>query len=160
MDVPQTYAGALRTGTTAILRVPERPSDVFNAMVTHTSASISENSRTMLVQLVLLPNLVLGRKEDTAPFDARPKAPWLWMGTLEFAVDVRSFGAVQRLPNAYRPAVFFAETISLIKHATKQTGERSARKTARYVRSGGGWKRDHGSRIEALRESGGTPTGA
>ncbi len=51
VDVPQTYAGVLSTGTAAVLRVPERPGDTFSAVVTDTSASISENSRTMLVEL-------------------------------------------------------------------------------------------------------------
>ncbi|MEP6883799.1 MAG: efflux RND transporter periplasmic adaptor subunit [Gammaproteobacteria bacterium] len=51
VDVPQTYAGALHAGTTAVLRVPERPGVVFHAVVADTSASISENSRTMLVEL-------------------------------------------------------------------------------------------------------------
>ena len=34
VDVPQTYTGALHAGTTAVLRVPERPGDVFSAVVT------------------------------------------------------------------------------------------------------------------------------
>jgi RND family efflux transporter MFP subunit len=52
VDVPQTYAGELHVGTQAVLRLPERPGDGSSAVVTDTSASISENSRTMLVQLV------------------------------------------------------------------------------------------------------------
>jgi RND family efflux transporter MFP subunit len=51
VDVPQAYTGALHAGTQAILRVPEKPGEGFAAVVTDTSASISENSRTMLVQL-------------------------------------------------------------------------------------------------------------
>jgi RND family efflux transporter MFP subunit len=51
VDVPQTYTGRLRAGTQAVLRVPEKPDEAFAAAVTDTSASISENSRTMLVQL-------------------------------------------------------------------------------------------------------------
>lgn len=52
VDVPQAYAGELHVGTQAVLRLPERPGDGSSAVVTDTSASISENSRTMLVQLV------------------------------------------------------------------------------------------------------------
>jgi RND family efflux transporter MFP subunit len=52
VDIPQSYAGEVRQGTTALLRVPERPGETFGAVVTDTSASISENSRTMLVELV------------------------------------------------------------------------------------------------------------
>lgn len=51
VDVPQAYSGALHAGTLAVLRVPEKPGETFAAAVTDTSASISENSRTMLVQL-------------------------------------------------------------------------------------------------------------
>ena len=47
--------------------------------------------------------------------------------------------------NGYRTRLRSAEStlgrIGLITHGPKQTGERSARKTARCVRSGGGWKR-------------------
>ncbi len=52
VDVPQTYAGEVHVGTQAMLRMPEKPGDGTAAVVTDTSASISENSRTMLVQLV------------------------------------------------------------------------------------------------------------
>jgi RND family efflux transporter MFP subunit len=51
VDVPQTYAGVLHAGTQAALRVPEKPGESFAAAVSDTSASISENSRTMLVEL-------------------------------------------------------------------------------------------------------------
>jgi RND family efflux transporter MFP subunit len=51
VDVPQAYSGEIRAGTQAVLRVPERPGESFAAAVVDTSASISENSRTMLVQL-------------------------------------------------------------------------------------------------------------
>lgn len=51
VNVPQAYTGALRAGTKALLRVPEKTGDAFDAVVTDTSASISESSRTMLVQL-------------------------------------------------------------------------------------------------------------
>jgi RND family efflux transporter MFP subunit len=51
VDVPQSYTAALHVGTQAVLRVPEKPGETFAAAVTDTSASISENSRTMLVQL-------------------------------------------------------------------------------------------------------------
>jgi RND family efflux transporter MFP subunit len=51
VDVPQAYSGELHAGTQAILRVPERPGETFAAVVVDTSASISENSRTLLVQL-------------------------------------------------------------------------------------------------------------
>ena len=50
--------------------------------------------------------------------------------------------------------------LGLISRGMKRTGERSARKTARYVRCGGGWKRDDGSRTEGQRESAGIPTAA
>lgn len=52
VDVPQAYADTLHPGTPAVLRVPERPGAGSSAVVTDTSASISENSRTMLVELL------------------------------------------------------------------------------------------------------------
>lgn len=52
VDVPQAYSGMIATGTQAVLHVPERPGKEYPAVVTDTSASISENSRTMLVQLL------------------------------------------------------------------------------------------------------------
>ncbi len=51
VDVPQSYAAVVRKGATAKLRVPERPEQVFPAVVTDSSQAISESSRTMLVQL-------------------------------------------------------------------------------------------------------------
>lgn len=51
VDVPQSYAAVVTKGATAKLRVPERPEQVFPAVVTDTSQAISESSRTMLVQL-------------------------------------------------------------------------------------------------------------
>ena len=54
--------------------------------------------------------------------------------------------------NGYRVRLDLRKALSavigLITLGTKQTGERSARKTARCVRSGGGWKRGDGSRTE------------
>lgn len=51
VSVPQAYAARLHPGTTAVLQLPENEDEHFPAVVTDTSASISENSRTMLVQL-------------------------------------------------------------------------------------------------------------
>ena len=83
----------------------------------------------------------LGGAEDTASHDASPEPPGLWLGAVEYAVATRDIGVVQRLPNAPRPAESTLGCIGLITHGTKPTGGRSARKTARCVRSGGGWKR-------------------
>jgi len=52
VDVPQTYADEIHVGTHANVHLPERPGAGSAAVVTDTSASISENSRTMLVQLL------------------------------------------------------------------------------------------------------------
>jgi membrane fusion protein, multidrug efflux system len=51
VDVPQSYAAVVRKGAAATLKVPERPQQVFPAVVTDSSQAISESSRTMLVQL-------------------------------------------------------------------------------------------------------------
>jgi RND family efflux transporter MFP subunit len=51
VDVPQSYAAAVRKGAPAQLRVPERPEQAFPAVITDSSQAISESSRTMLVQL-------------------------------------------------------------------------------------------------------------
>jgi len=51
VDVPQSYAAVVRKGAAAKLRVPERPEQVFPAVVTDSAQAISESSRTMLVQL-------------------------------------------------------------------------------------------------------------
>ena len=51
VQVPQTYADEIGKGMRALLQVPEKPAEQFPATVVSTSAAISENSRTMLVQL-------------------------------------------------------------------------------------------------------------
>ena len=51
VEVPQAYTDLLRKGVTARLQVPERPSQPVIARVTDAAQAISENSRTMLVQL-------------------------------------------------------------------------------------------------------------
>jgi RND family efflux transporter MFP subunit len=51
VQVPQTYADEVGKGMRALLRVPEKPGQEFPATVVSTSTAISENSRTMLVQL-------------------------------------------------------------------------------------------------------------
>jgi RND family efflux transporter MFP subunit len=51
VDVPQSYAAVVKKGAVAKLRVPERPEQVFPALVTDSSQAISESSRTMLVEL-------------------------------------------------------------------------------------------------------------
>jgi Group II intron, maturase-specific domain len=101
-----------------------------------------------------------GRKEDPTTLDACPKTSRVWLGAMDFAVAVRNPGAVQQLPASYGPALCIVNGQGLITRGMKQTGERSARKTARYVRCGGGWKRDDGSRIAGHSESCGTTTGA
>ena len=76
VEVPQAYSRALRVGTPAALRLPEKPGEAYAALVADTAASISENSRTMLVELeadnpngVLLPGsyVDVSFKLDTAP---------------------------------------------------------------------------------------------
>src|SRR5262249_52353429 len=62
------------------------------------------------------------------------------LGAVEYAVAARDLGAVQRLPNAPRSAESTLGCIGLITRGLKQTGERSARQPARYVRCGGGWE--------------------
>ncbi len=53
VDVPQTYAGEVHVGYSSHVAHAREPGDGHRAaVVTDTSASISENSRTMLVQLV------------------------------------------------------------------------------------------------------------
>jgi len=51
VQVPQTYAEQIQTGMQAQLQLPERPGRSSAAKVVSTSGSISENSRTLLVQL-------------------------------------------------------------------------------------------------------------
>jgi RND family efflux transporter MFP subunit len=52
VDVPQAYADALQIGMRAVLHVPEASGAGTAAVLTDTAASISENSGTMLVQLI------------------------------------------------------------------------------------------------------------
>ena len=51
VEVPQSYTASLRVGSTALLRVPERPDARITATVTDAAHALSETSRTMLVQL-------------------------------------------------------------------------------------------------------------
>jgi RND family efflux transporter MFP subunit len=51
VDIPQPYAGVVRRGIVAHLQAPESPNESVTATVTDTAQSISESSRTMLVQL-------------------------------------------------------------------------------------------------------------
>jgi len=51
VEVPQSYAAVVKKGAGAELKVPERPEQAFPARVTDSSQSISESSRTMLVEL-------------------------------------------------------------------------------------------------------------
>ncbi len=51
VEVPQSYAVVVRKGALAGLKVPERPEQVFPAVVTDSAQAISEASRTMLVEL-------------------------------------------------------------------------------------------------------------
>lgn len=52
VEVPQTYAASIHVGMKAQLKLPENANDTFPAVVTDTSQSISESSRTLLVELV------------------------------------------------------------------------------------------------------------
>jgi RND family efflux transporter MFP subunit len=53
VQVPQTYAPDVRTGTTATLTVPEYPGQRFTARVVASSDSVSAASGTTLVQLLV-----------------------------------------------------------------------------------------------------------
>lgn len=64
VNVPQTYAGLVRAGQTAELRVQELPGQVFSATVKGTTNSVDTSARTMLAVLqtsnqrgVLLPGM-------------------------------------------------------------------------------------------------------
>jgi RND family efflux transporter MFP subunit len=64
VNVPQTYAGLVRAGQTADVRVQELPGQVFGATVKGTTNSVDTNARTMLTVLmtpnprgVLLPGM-------------------------------------------------------------------------------------------------------
>jgi len=105
------------------------------------SAGLGELLCHWPLESVLSIRQALGGAEDTASPDASPEAPRLWLGAVEYAVAARDLGAVPQLPNAPRSAESTLGCIGLITRGLKQTGERSARKTARYVRRGGGWKR-------------------
>lgn len=51
VQVPQTYASAIRPDMVGELTVPEQPGQSFPAMVIATANAIDETSRTLLVQL-------------------------------------------------------------------------------------------------------------
>src|SRR6516164_9557877 len=112
------------------------------------AAGLGELLRHWPLEPVLSIRQALGGAEDTASHDASPEPPGLWLGAVEYAVAARDVGAVQRLPDAPRSAESTLSCLGPITRGTKQIGERSARKTARCVRCGGGWKRDDGSRNE------------
>src|SRR5262245_26428059 len=111
------------------------------------SEGLGELLRHWPLEPVLSIRQALGGAEDTASHDASPEAPRLWLGAVEYAVAARDLGAVQRLPNAPRSAESTLGCIGLITRGLKQTGERSARQPARYVRCGGGWKRGMGEML-------------
>src|ERR1022692_389888 len=69
-----------------------------------------------------LPTVKLG-------FDASPETPGPRLGTMDYAVDARKSGAVQRLPIASRPSESRLGRIGPISRGTKRTGERSASKS-------------------------------
>jgi RND family efflux transporter MFP subunit len=52
VSVPQTYSAEIRPGLTASLKVPEYAARVFSATLDSTSNSISEQSDTLLVELL------------------------------------------------------------------------------------------------------------
>jgi RND family efflux transporter MFP subunit len=52
VSVPQSYSAEIRPGLTASLKVPEYPARVFSASLDSTSNSISEQSDTLLVELL------------------------------------------------------------------------------------------------------------
>jgi RND family efflux transporter MFP subunit len=51
VDIPQPFTSFITKGVRAHLKLPERPGESLTATVADTSRAISENSRTMLVQL-------------------------------------------------------------------------------------------------------------
>jgi multidrug efflux pump subunit AcrA (membrane-fusion protein) len=51
--VPQSYSSQIRPGSTATLTVPELPGRQFAATLTTTANSISDNSGTLLVELLV-----------------------------------------------------------------------------------------------------------
>jgi hypothetical protein len=80
---------------------------------------------------------VLGRKEGPAPYGAGSEAKGLRLEAVEWAVVVQNLRAVQRLPGSTTNAESRPSQIGPISLEEKQTGERSARKSARCVRRGG-----------------------
>lgn len=51
VDVPQSYASNIRTGTSANLQFPDRPGKAYPATVTRTSSAIDLQARTLQVEL-------------------------------------------------------------------------------------------------------------
>lgn len=51
VSVPEAYTSTIRVGEPAVLSFPERPNDHVTGRVTRTSASINENTRTLLVEV-------------------------------------------------------------------------------------------------------------
>lgn len=51
VDVPQSYAGDIRQGTSASLQFPDKPGKLFPATVTRTASAIDPTSRTLQVEL-------------------------------------------------------------------------------------------------------------
>jgi RND family efflux transporter MFP subunit len=82
VDVPQSYAAVVKKGALAQLKVPERPEQAFPARVTDSAQSISESSRTMLVELeadnpkgLLLPGSYVDVRFAPAASDAVLRIP-------------------------------------------------------------------------------------
>ena len=51
VDVPQSYASSIRTGTRANLQFPDKPGKSYPATVTRTSSAIDIQARTLQVEL-------------------------------------------------------------------------------------------------------------
>lgn len=56
VSVPEAYTSSIRVGQTAILSFQERPNEHMQGRVTRTSASINQNTRTLLVEVQVANN--------------------------------------------------------------------------------------------------------
>src|SRR6516165_1331359 len=115
-------------------------------------ARMGEVLRDRALESVFLVYPKLGRDEDSAP--SRPRVPTsrLRLEAVEPGMAVRNVGALLGVPRFLRTVALGSRPslIGLITLEVNCAGARSAGKSARYVRCGGGWKPAHGSASEEL----------
>ena len=102
VSVPEAYTNIVRPGQRAVLFFQEVPSDKFDGLVTRTSSSIDQNTRTLLVEIRVANRngrLIPGMYVVANFIDAKPEPPVVVPGA---AIVVRNGkSGVFRIENDY-----------------------------------------------------------